>query len=200
MILATPAAIAARLLALVDGTLGLELGQVRSTSCAIVSLGYRREQVAHALDGFGFVVPTIENRDILSGSFSSVKFPGRCAADQVLLRTFLGGAFRPDLLDQRDEVLIETAIEELSRLLGIEGEPIVRHVSRWPGVMPQYELGHLARLRSIESAIATHPGLALAGNAYHGVGIPQCIQSGEQAAERIVRQLGVRIAERSGAP
>jgi oxygen-dependent protoporphyrinogen oxidase len=145
-------------------------------------------------------VPRIENRNILSGSFSSVKFPGRCPEGTVLLRAFLGGAFRPDILDQGDEALSDLAAQELSALLGIKGEPIVQHVSRWPRVMPQYELGHLELVQSIESGIAGHPGLALAGNAYHGVGVPQCIHSGEQAAERIARELGVRIAARRCAP
>ena len=143
VIVATPAGVAGRLLAAVDGALSASLERITSTSCAIVSLGYRREQVAHALDGFGFVVPRIENRNILSGSFSSVKFPGRCPEGTVLLRAFLGGAFLPDVLDQDDEALSELAIQDLSTLLGIRGKPIIRHVSRWPKVMPQYELGHL---------------------------------------------------------
>jgi len=200
VIVATPAGVAGRLLAAVDGALAASLERISSTSCAIVSLGYRQDQIAHALDGFGFVVPRIENRNILSGSFSSVKFPGRCPEGTVLLRAFLGGAFRPDVLDQGDEALSELAVQELSTLLGIKGEPIVRHVSRWPRVMPQYELGHLELVQSIESVIAKHPGLALAGNAYHGVGVPQCIHSGEQAAERIARELGARIADRRCAP
>ncbi len=200
VIVATPAAVAGRLLAAVDSTLAASLERISSTSCAIVSLGYRRDQVAHALDGFGFVVPRIENRNILSGSFSSVKFPGRGPEGTVLLRAFLGGAFRSELLDQDDEALSELAVQELSALLGIQGEPIVRHVSRWPKVMPQYELGHLELVQSIETAVARHPGLAVAGNAYHGVGVPQCIHSGEQAAERISRELGARIAERRCAP
>jgi len=189
VIVATPAGVAGRLLAAVDGALSASLGRITSTSCAIVSLGYRQDQIAHALDGFGFVVPRIENRDILSGSFSSVKFPGRCPEGTVLLRAFLGGAFRPDVLDQGDEALSGLAVQEFSTLLGIQGEPIVQHVSRWPKVMPQYELGHLQLVQSIESGIAAHHGLALAGNAYRGVGVPQCIQSGEQAAERIARTL-----------
>ncbi len=200
LIVATPAAVASQLLADVDGTLAALLGRITSTSCAIVSLGYRRDQISHPLDGFGFVVPTIEKRNILSGSFSSIKFPGRCPPDMVLLRTFLGGAFRPAVLDQDDDIFGAVAAGELSTLLGIQGEPLVRHVSRWPKVMPQYELGHPALVQSIESAIAAHPGLAVAGNAYHGVGVPQCIQSGEQAAERIAHALGARVAEGHYAP
>ena len=181
---------AGRLLARVDPELGAHLGQISSTSCAIVSLAYRREQVGHALDGFGFVVPRREGRSILSGSFSSVKFPGRAPEGTVLLRAFLGGAFQPEILDLDDDRLVALAARDLSSLLDIQGDPLVRHVSRWPEVMPQYEIGHLDRVQLIEARVAHHAGLALAGNAYHGVGVPQCIQSGEQAAERIAEVLG----------
>jgi oxygen-dependent protoporphyrinogen oxidase len=189
VILATPVQTAGRLLASIDPDLARRLGQISSTSCAIVSLGYRREEVAHALDGFGFVVPKVENRQILSGSFSSVKFPGRGPKGTALIRTFLGGAFRPEILDRDNEELARLAADELGGLLGVTGTPLIRRVSRWPGVMPQYELGHTELVREIESAIASHRGLALAGNAYHGVGVPQCIQSGEQAAEHVAMAL-----------
>jgi oxygen-dependent protoporphyrinogen oxidase len=191
VILATPVQTAGRLLASVDPDLARRLGQISSTSCAIVSLGYRREQVAHALDGFGFVVPNVENRQILSGSFSSVKFPGRGPEGTTLIRTFLGGAFRPDILDHDDEELAGLAADELGGLLGVTGTPLIRRVSRWPGVMPQYELGHTELVRQIESALASHRGLALAGNAYHGVGVPQCIRSGERAAEQVAMALAL---------
>lgn len=107
----------------------------------------------------------------------------------VLLRVFLGGAFDAGVLDRDDDELAGRAMAGLSSLLGISGEPLVRHVSRWPSVMPQYALGHLERVRSIEERVAAIPGLAIAGNAYHGVGVPQCIASGEQAAERTVESL-----------
>jgi oxygen-dependent protoporphyrinogen oxidase len=185
LILATPAKVASRLLGVVDRELSAGLGRISSTSCAVVSLAYRREQVGHALDGFGFVVPKIEGRQILSGSFSSVKFPGRAPDGHVLLRTFLGGAFHPEVLDRDDESLCSLAASELAELLAIRGEPVLQHVSRWPEVMPQYELGHLGAVASIESRLADLPGLAVAGNAFRGVGVPQCIQSGEEAAERV---------------
>jgi oxygen-dependent protoporphyrinogen oxidase len=184
VILATPAPATARLLAGVDPGLSALVGRIESTGCAVVSLGYRREQVAHPLDGFGFVVPLVERRSILSGSFASCKFPGRSSEGFVLIRAFLGGASRPDLLERPDDDLIETAHGELARLLGIGGGPLLRQLDRWPEVMPQYHVGHLDLVRSIEERAAELPGLALAGNAYRGVGVPQCIRSGEQAAER----------------
>lgn len=189
VILATPVRAAGRLLAEVDAKLSDWLSRIPSTSCVIVSLGYRREQIAHALDGFGFVVPKVENRQILSGSFSSVKFPGRAPEGAVLLRAFLGGAFHADIVDRDDDELTGIAERELGELLGISGPPIIRRIKRWPLVMPQYELGHVELVREIEQSVAAHRGLELAGNAYHGVGVPQCIQSGEQAAERVAVEL-----------
>ncbi len=190
LIVATPAREAARLLSAIDASLGSDLGRIRSTSCAVVSLGYRRDQVAHRLDGFGFVVPEVEKLQVLSGSFSSVKFAGRSPDGMVLLRAFLGGAFRASILERDDPELLAVAAEELGRLLGIRGEPILGQVRRWPEVMPQYELGHTDLVRSIEARLEALPGMALAGNAYHGVGVPQCIKSGEAAAERLAATLG----------
>jgi oxygen-dependent protoporphyrinogen oxidase len=200
VIVAIPAKPAARLLAGVDHQLSASLDRIPSTSCAVVSLGYRRGQIGHALDGFGFVVPKVEDRQILSGSFSSVKFPGRAPAGMVLLRAFLGGAFRREVLDIDDGTLCTIAARELAGLLAIQGEPLLRRVSRWPEVMPQYELGHLDLVAAIESRVAALPGLALAGNAYHGVGVPQCIQSGEQAAARIFAALASRSIEPCKSP
>ena len=190
VILATPVQVAGRLLEGVEPELAGRLAAIRSTSSVVVSLGYRRDQVAHPLDGFGFVVPFVERRAILSGSFSSVKFPGRSPAGTVLFRVFMGGAARPDVLDLPDDELHDLAARELADLLGITGEPCVRHLDRWPQVMPQYEVGHVERVAEIEAMAARVQGLELAGNAYHGVGVPYCIHGGEQAAERVVAALG----------
>jgi oxygen-dependent protoporphyrinogen oxidase len=195
VIVATPARDAGRLLAGVDRELAASLDRISSTSCAIASLAYCRDQVSHALDGFGFVVPKIEKRQILSGSFSSIKFPGRGPEGTVLLRAFLGGAFHPEVVAWDDDALARAAAREFADLLGIRGGPILRHISRWPGVMPQYELGHLDLVAGIEARVASHPGLALAGNAYHGAGVPQCIHSGEKAAELVAA--GSRFAASS---
>lgn len=186
---ATPARAAGRLVAGVDGELAARLERIGSTSCAVVSLAYRREQVAHRLDGFGFVVPRVERMRVLSGSFSSIKFSGRAAEGCVLFRAFLGGVFQPELLGLADEELAATASGELSKLLGIQGEPVFSHLSRWVDVMPQYEVGHLDLVAEIEDRVARVPGLELAGNAYRGVGVPQCVHAGERAAERLAAQI-----------
>lgn len=174
-----------RLLNSVDPELSADFENVPSAGSAIASLGYLRDQIQHPLDGFGFVVPQIERRPILSGSFSSVKFPGRAPPGHVLIRVFLGGAARPDLLQRDDAALVETAHEELARLLGIDQKPVFSCLNRWNQAMPQYQVGHLEWVASVRSRLAQWPGLELAGNAYEGVGVPQCIHSGEQAAERI---------------
>ncbi|MGD9721841.1 MAG: protoporphyrinogen oxidase [Pirellulales bacterium] len=187
LIMATPAAAAARLLQPIDAALAGELARIEYAGTAIVTQAYRRAQIAHALDGFGFVVPAREGRRILAGSFASVKFPGRAPADCMLVRVFVGGACQSELLRLSDEELRQLATDELRVLLGAQGEPLRSSVARWPQAMPQYHVGHCELVARIEQAADAWPGLALAGNAYHGVGIPNCVRSGELAAERLIR-------------
>jgi protoporphyrinogen/coproporphyrinogen III oxidase len=155
----------------------------------LLILAYRREQLARPLDAFGFVVPEIENRKILAASFSSVKYEGRAPDDRVLIRVFIGGACHGELLERSDDELQSIAHSELTGILQIKGSPVLTRVARWTGSMPQYHVGHLQLVANIEQAAARWPTLQLAGNAYRGVGIPYCIHSGEQAAERIVEVL-----------
>ncbi len=186
LIIATPVHHAARLLSEVDRELSTTLAGISCASAAIPVLGYRRDQIAHPLDGFGLVVPFVEQRRILSVSFASVKFPGRAPDDQVLLRVFIGGACQQELVDLPDEALFDIAQHELSELLGVRGEPQLRELVRWRQAMPQYHLGHLDRVAKIEELAQQLPHFGLAGNAYRGVGIPFCIRSGELAAERVL--------------
>ncbi len=185
VIIATPSPAAAKLLQSIDATLAGELSAIEHAGSAIVVLGYDRAQIEHPLDSFGFVVPAIEKRRILSASFSSVKFPGRAPPGKVLIRVFFGGALQPEMLDLSDDELRRVAEEELANLLGIRGASCLSMIFRWQKAMPQYHLGHLDRLRLINDRLAPLPGLALAGNAYEGVGIPTCIRSGESAAESV---------------
>lgn len=186
LILATSATVAAKLLGSIDSALTGELTGIEYAGSAVVTLGYDRKQIGHALDSFGFVVPAIEQRKILSASFSSVKFPGRAPEGKELIRVFLGGALQPEMLDLSDDQLRRTAEEELRDLLQITGSPCLSLVFRWPASMPQYHLGHLDRVARINDRVAQLPGFALAGNAYSGVGIPQCVRSGEEAAARVL--------------
>ena len=185
VVVATPVHVAARLLRNTNTTLSDQLGGIESASSAVVINGFRREDISHPLDGFGFVVPAREKRTILACSFSSVKFAGRAPAGKVLLRTFVGGACQPEMLEKSDEEIQLSVQKELQDLIGVKGKPIFEQVIRWNRAMPQYHLGHLQRVDEIEQLVVRHSGLELAGNGLHGVGIPQCIHSGESAAERL---------------
>jgi len=173
-------------LAPVDSGLAAELAAIPYAGASIVISGYELRQIEKPLDAFGFVVPEIERRNILAASFSSRKFPGRAPEGCVLIRTFVGGATRPDLMRKSDDELRAIVARELAELIGARGEPNLSLVQRWEGAMPQYHVGHVDRVRRIDERVAGLPGLQLAGNAYRGVGIPQCIASGRTAAERIL--------------
>lgn len=193
VLIALPARRAADLLREFDHELSSELSGIRYADSAVTVVGYRREQIAHPLDAFGLVVPDVDKRQILAASFASVKFPGRAPEGSVLIRVFIGGARRPELAALPDEELRRITLAELGELLGARGEPELFRVIRWRGAMPQYRLGHLDRVSRIETRVAALPQLALAGSAYRGVGIPDCIRSGEQAAERLLKGLGVPL-------
>lgn len=187
----TPAAYrAAEIVDAVDARLAAALRRIEYASSAIVVTGHRLADVAHPLNAFGLVVPHIERRRILAVSFSSRKFPNRAPAGHVLLRTFVGGALQPELFELDDDALVRLVKEELHATLGVQGDPEFSIVVRYPRAMPQFHVGHLELVAEIERLTAEHAGLAIAGNAYRGVGVPDAIHSGEQAAERIVRRLG----------
>jgi protoporphyrinogen/coproporphyrinogen III oxidase len=185
LIAATPGPVSPRLLRDVDPELASLMGQIPQAGCSVAVVGVRREQVEHRLDGFGFVVPAIEKRQIIAGSMASVKFPGRAPEGKLLLRVFVGGALQPELAELAEADIRRIVLAELRELIGLSGEPEFFEVARWPGMMPQYHVGHLDLVRRIEERAAAIPHFALAGNAYRGVGIPFCIRSGEEAAERI---------------
>ena len=134
------------------------------------------------------MVPLAEKRNVLSISFSSIKFNGRAPQGGVQFRVFVGGACQPELAELPDQSLRQMVEEELRELLGVQGEPQVCEIFRWPATMPQYHVGHLDRVARIEQRAALLPNFALAGNAYRGVGIPFCIHSGEKAAQKILQQ------------
>jgi oxygen-dependent protoporphyrinogen oxidase len=188
VVLAISARDAGLLLARPAPELAALLQSIPHATSAVALAGYRREQIADSLRGMGFVVPGVEGRRILSCSYTSQKFPGRAPPGKVLLRVFLGGANRPELVEQPDDSLRRIVVEELGELLRASGEPELFRVVRWRNTMPQYQLGHVQLVSRIESLAAQLPGLALAGNAYHGVGLPQCVESGEGAAARLCEQ------------
>jgi oxygen-dependent protoporphyrinogen oxidase len=185
VILALPAYAAADLLSTACPDLSRALGEIEYASSAIVVTGHRLADVNHPLDAAGIVVPHIEGRRVLAVSFLSRKFPARAPEGHVILRTFVGGAMQPHLLDQPDEELIALVRAELAEILGVRGDPEFAIVARYPRGMPQYHVGHLDRVVRIEQLASQIPGLALAGNLFHGVGLPDCIHTGEAAAERV---------------
>jgi oxygen-dependent protoporphyrinogen oxidase len=184
VVLAVPAYAAAPILRDLDAPLADELAAITYTGSVILALAYRREDVGHSLNGSGCVVPSVERNPLLAVSFSSQKYPHLAPVDCVLLRVFAGGARRPDLVSMEDDQLIRLLTGEVAKLLKIRGQPLRHWLFRWTRAMPQYEVGHGDRLRRITARLDAWPGLALAGNAYRGVGIPHCIRSGQEAAAR----------------
>lgn len=185
VVLATAAFTTARIVRALDGRLSRQLDAIPYSSTATVNLTYRRDQIPHPLDGFGFVVPRVEDRAILAATFSSVKYAGRAPDGHVLLRAFVGGALQPELFERDDPELLDMVGRELRALLGVRAAPLFTRIARYPDSMPQYRVGHVARVREIEVRAARYPGLALAGNAYRGVGLADCVHGGESAAEAV---------------
>lgn len=185
VILACPAFAAASMLRTIDAPLADMLDAIEYASSATLTMAFRRDQIRHALDGFGFVVPSVENRSMIAGTFGSIKFAGRAPEGHVLMRTFLGGAVQPHIYQMDDETLQRAVLRDLNELIGVQGEPVFAELHRWPRSMPQYPVGHLQHVARIHEAMRRWPHLAVAGNAYGGVGIPDCVQSGEQAADAI---------------
>ena len=184
---ALPAYLAASLLDNVNERLADKLRQIKYASTATINFAYRRAAITHPLNGFGFVVPFVEKRSLIACTFSSVKFSGRAPEGHVLLRAFAGGALQPEIF-ALDEGEMRVRVEsDLRELLGITEEPLFVEVAKWKDSMPQYEVGHLEQVNAIEKLAGEIPGLTLAGNAYRGAGIPDCIRSGERAANTISR-------------
>ena len=187
--LALTAPQAARLLAGLDSELAVGLHDIPYASSAVVTLACDRADIAHPLNGMGFVVPAVEQRNLIACTFSSVKFAGRAPFGKVLLRAFVGGALQQEQALWSDAKLQGAVYHDLRQLLGLTGKPTLGHVSRHPSAMPQYHVGHLKRVERLEAPAHRWPGLALAGNAWHGVGVPDCIRSGDKAARGLLAGL-----------
>ncbi|MGH7873014.1 MAG: protoporphyrinogen oxidase [Candidatus Binatia bacterium] len=189
VIVAAPALHAAPLLRAVADVAADELSKIHYASTATVSLAYRRDDFRRPPDSFGFVVPAMEKRKIMACTFSSLKYPGRAPEGHVLLRAFVGGALQPEYLQADDATMEQNVRDELASLLGVTAKPVLSRIWRHPNSMPQYHIGHDARVQRIETALTSFPTLALAGSAYHGVGIADCVRTGEGAADKVVAAL-----------
>jgi oxygen-dependent protoporphyrinogen oxidase len=173
---------------MIDGfapALARELSAIEYASSATVNLVFDRGDVGDPLAAFGFVVPAIERLPLIACTYSSRKYARRAPADKVLLRAFVGGALFPEHLERTDARIVEDVHACLARLLRISASPRDAVVTRWPRSMPQYHVGHLARVERIEMELRTFPALALAGNAYRGTGIPDTVRVADDAARRL---------------
>jgi protoporphyrinogen/coproporphyrinogen III oxidase len=193
VILASPSWASGKLLAAADAALGDELSGIPYSSSITVNLVFDEAQLGPLPDGFGFLVPAVEGRAMLACTFVHRKFAGRTPTGKAVLRAFLGGAKNEALLDQSDDVLIATVRRELSEILGarVVGPHIpaeATQVSRWRRAMAQYAVGHQERMKRVKERMAGLPGLRLAGNAYDGIGIPDCIRTGRNAAKELVAE------------
>ncbi len=188
VILATPTYAAAGLLEQQDSLLAEELAGVEYVSTATVSMAFREDQLGRPLDGYGYVIPRREQRKALACTWTSSKFPHRAPAGYALLRVFIGRAGQQDEIAWNEKDLLALAQEELASTLGIRAQPLFTRVHIFEDAMPQYNLGHPERLEKIEERLLRRPWLALAGAGYGGIGIPDCIHSGERAARRVLDQ------------
>ena len=187
--LAAPAFVSAALLKNIEPEPARGLGQIRALPAVTVNLVYKKDSLP-PLDGFGFIVPEKENTAILGCTYASQKFPGRAPDHLAVLRAYLIGKSCLKKLELPDEEIREMVRGDLETTLGIRAVPVFSQVARLPGSIPQYAAGHADRIAVIEEGVAKARGIALAGNSFYGVGIPDCIRSGEEAAERIFEGLG----------
>lgn len=188
--IAVPAPAAAQVLRVLDPFASDALRSIPYATSMTLNLAYREVDVPQGrLDGMGFVAPSREGLTLLAASFSSTKFLGRAPPGAVLIRTFLGGALSPDLQTLPQTEIVARVREDLQALLGIRSAPLFHELSRHFSAMPLYEVGHRDRVRALGRALAARPTIQLAGNAYCGVGVPDCIASGQAAARRLLASL-----------
>jgi oxygen-dependent protoporphyrinogen oxidase len=187
--LAVPSYIAGGLLRALDNQLADHLESIEYASSAIAVLAVRRDEIRPESFCFGSIAPTVERRNCLAISLSSEKYAGRSPSDTVIMRVFMGGAVRPELLELPDDSLLKLAFEEVRELFGVRTVPHFERLIRWNRAMPQYHVGHVQRVARIRELVSKYPGLALVGNAYDGVGIPQCIRSAKFAVADLARDL-----------
>lgn len=189
VVLAVPAYAASALVKNLEPVLAGKLLTIPYVSTATVSLAYDSADIPRPLEGFGFVVPKVENRRIMAASWTSRKWSRRAPEGKVLIRCFVGGANRPELAAAGDDEMIAMVREELRDIVGIEAEPELVRVFRWKDSMPQYTIGHEDRVSDIETLAGRHPGLLLTGSAYHGLGISDTVREAETTAKNIIRFL-----------
>lgn len=185
LVLACPAHTAASLLEGVSSELASELAGIPYSSAILVTLVYERSKVAHPLDGFGFLVPQPERRTIAAATWINTKFPSRVPPGLAAVRAFIVAEKATELANAPRQELIELARSDFAQLMDLEPAPRFFTVHKWPQSMPQYVVGHQERIRQIEADLLEFPGLHLTGNAYDGIGLPDCVRLAKQTAKRI---------------
>jgi protoporphyrinogen/coproporphyrinogen III oxidase len=191
VIIATPTHAAADVLQSADENLSRELGEIQYSSSVTVTLGYD-EKVRRSLPpGFGFLVPRSAGHRMLAATFVHNKFPHRAPENRAIVRCFLGGARDEQILEASEKEILEIVRGELRQIIALNAEPLFARVYKWKSAMAQYSVGHLERLQRIEALRQKLPGLALAGNGYNGIGVPDCVRSGAEAAGKVLAEMGM---------
>ncbi|REC95592.1 protoporphyrinogen oxidase [Kushneria indalinina] len=188
LVLAVSAPVAIQLLAPLDEALTAPLNEIAYPPVNAVALGFRREDITHALDGFGVLIPSIEKRRTLGALFSSTIFDGRAPDGHCLINAFIGGRRQPEAAEGSDADQVQQVLYDLRDLLGIRGDPVWQQVSRWPQAIPQYELGHLDRIKRLDQALEHHDGLSLVGNWRDGIAVGDCLENGRLLGERLAAE------------
>ena len=180
-----------------DKAIADALATIPNSSSATVSIAFNEDEVDFDLNAFGVLCPLAEGRSLMAATYSSTKWPGRAPEGKVLLRGFVGGPHNQEIVKRSDEELVQTVLAEFRDILGLNpnAKPLFFRVFRWHRGMPQYTLGHLDRVALIEDRSVQIPGLALAGGSYRGVGVPNCIESGERAVTKVFGEWGIDLAE-----
>src|SRR5262249_32678071 len=170
-----------------------QIGQIPYNRVAVVAVGFRAADVPAPLDGFGYLVPHKEGREVLGVQWCSSIFPERAPSGAVLLRAMCGGWHRPERVGGDEGRLLATVRADLGQALGIQAEPIFQRVIRWDRAIPQYQLGHLERVSWIEEQAAQHRGLFLGGNCYRGVALNDCVERANELADPVIRGVGCSL-------
>jgi len=191
VIIATPTHAAAAVLQAAAENLSRDLSDIKYSSSVTVTLGYD-EKVRRSLPpGFGFLVPRSAGHRMLAATFVHNKFPHRAPENRAIVRCFLGGARDEQILETSEEEILAIVRRELRQIIALDAEPLFARVYKWKSAMAQYAVGHLERLQRIEALRQKFPGLALAGNGYNGIGVPDCVRSGAEAATKLLAEMGM---------
>ncbi len=197
VIVATESWAAEPLIRPLDAAIADALANIPTSSSATVSVAFNESEVGFDLNAFGVLCPLVEGRALMAATYSSTKWPGRAPPGKVLLRGFVGGPHNQEIVKRPDDDLVQTVLAEFRDILGLNpfAKPLFSRVFRWHRGMPQYTLGHLDRVTLIESHSAQTPGLAFAGGSFRGVGVPNCIESGERAVSKVLAEWGIGLSE-----